>query len=117
MMRPHHHRRPNYDYEEQEQEHQRRRVAWDMEGTEMTLLEASLVGLGGSPLWVSGTGGKLLRRSMARLPESAANACLVGAAAGALTATGLWVTRRQDHLFGHWRGVLHPLAALGAVIM
>ncbi len=50
MMRP---CRPNF--EEQEQP---RRAAKDMEGTELTLLEASLVSLGGSALVVSGAGGK-----------------------------------------------------------
>ncbi len=54
------------------------------------------MGLGGSALWVSCTGGKLLRRTMARLlPESAGYACLAGAVAGALTATGLWSARRN----------------------
>jgi hypothetical protein len=61
VMRPRH-----LTYEEQEQ---RRRAERKMERTELTLLEASLVGLGGGALWVSGTGGKLLRRTMARLPE------------------------------------------------
>jgi hypothetical protein len=69
------------DYEKQKE--QPRRTEKDLEGTELTLLEASLVGLGGSALWVSGTGGKLLQRTLARLPESAGHACLAGAVAGA----------------------------------
>ncbi len=63
---------------------------------------------------VSGAGGKLLRCTLARLPESAGHACLAGAVVGALTATGLWVARRDNRRLGAWRGLWHPLAALGA---
>jgi hypothetical protein len=52
-----------------------------------------VVGLGWGALWAAGTGGKLLRRMIARLPESAGLACLAGAVAGALTSTGLWTAR------------------------
>ncbi len=103
------------DYEKQEQ---RRRAKKDLEGTELTLLEASLVGLGGRALWVSGTGRKLLRRTMARLPESAGYACLAGAVAGALSATGLWSARRSMrsldtlHIFASGGSVQHLLVVL-----
>jgi hypothetical protein len=97
-----------YNHKDYEKQEQRRRTERDLEGTDLTLLEASLAGLGWGALWASGTGGKLLRRTMARLPESAGFACLAGAVAGALTATGLWAARRNirslntlhDFLFG-----------------
>ncbi len=93
----------------------RRRTEKDLEGTELTLLEASLVGLGGSALWVSGTGGKLLQCTMARLlPESAGYACLAGAVAGALTATGLWSASRDMRSRDTFREFLFPGAALAS---
>jgi hypothetical protein len=99
------------DYEKQEQ---RRRAKKDLEGTELTLLEASLVGLGGSALWVSGTGRKLLRRTMARLPESAGYACLAGAVAGALTATELWSARHNMRAWDALHALQFPGAALAS---
>ncbi len=51
MMRHH----PIDHYEKEEQ---RRRAKRDLEGTELTLLEASLLGLGGGALWASSTGKK-----------------------------------------------------------
>jgi hypothetical protein len=99
------------DYEKEEQ---RRRAETDLEGTELTLLEASLVGLGGSALWVSGTGGKLLRRTMARLSESAGFACLAGAVAGALMATGLWAARCNMRVWGALQALQFQGAAFAA---
>jgi hypothetical protein len=89
MQSPPLHHRDYYD----ETEEQRRRTERDLAGTELSLLEASLVGLGGGALWAAGTGEKLLRRTMARLPQLAGLACLAGAVAGALAATGLWTAR------------------------
>jgi hypothetical protein len=51
VFRHYHHR----DFEKKEQ---RRRAKRDLEGTELTLLEASLAGLGWGALWASGTGKK-----------------------------------------------------------
>ncbi len=99
------------DYEKQEQ---RRRTERDLEGTELMLLEASLVGLGWGALWVSGTGGKLLWRTMARLPESAGFACLAGAVAGTLTSTGLWAARRSERAWDAFRALRSPGVALAA---
>ena len=94
---------PHYYYkrvEADEREAQRRR---DQAGTELSLLEATLAGLGGGALLASGTAGKLLRRTiMARLPESAGHACLAGAVAGALAATGLWQARDTAR---HWNAL------------
>jgi hypothetical protein len=52
LMRPPLHR----DFETEEQ---RWRAERDLEGTELTLIEAGMVGLGGSALLVSGTGRKM----------------------------------------------------------
>ncbi len=81
-----------------EKEEQRRRAERDLEGTDgLTLLEASLVGLGGGALWAAGTGKKLLRRTIMSplLPETVEYACLAGAVTGTLAATGLWAARRD----------------------
>jgi hypothetical protein len=108
LMRPPH--RANY-YEADEQ-HRREK---DLEGTELTLIEAGMVGLGGSALLVSGTGRRMLRRTLAVLPESVGYACLVGAVAGALTATGLWAARRTERNWDAFRAFRSPgTAALAA---
>ncbi len=63
MLRPPHNR--DYDDETDEQECCRRTTkARDLAGTELTLLESSLVGLGGGALWAASTGEKLLRRTI-----------------------------------------------------
>ncbi len=112
VLRHSYYRRLDYEKEEQ-----RRRAKKDLEGTELTLLEASLVGLGGSALWVSGTGRKLLRCTMARLlPESAGHACLAGAVAGALTATGLWSARRTMRSWDTYHDFLFPGAGFASLI-
>ncbi len=109
MLRPPLHR----DYDETEE--QRWRAGRDLEGTELTLIEAGMVGLGGSTLMVSGTGRKMLRRTLARLPESAGYACLVGAVAGAVASTGLWAARRTERDWDEFRVFRSPgTAALAA---
>ncbi len=88
----------SYDETDKEQKEERRRTTErDLEGTGLTLLEASLVGLGGGALWAAGTGEKLLQRTIMSplLPETAEYACLAGAVTGALAATGLWAARRS----------------------
>jgi hypothetical protein len=86
--------------EQKKEQKERRRAERDfLEGADdgLTLLEASLVGLGGGALWAAGTGKKLLRRTIMSplLPETVEYACLAGAVTGTLAATGLWVTRRD----------------------
>ncbi len=106
-MGPHllHH---NYVRVKGEKEAQRQRTTERdlLAGTdELTSLEATLAGLGCGALLASGTGVKLLRRTiMARLPESAGRACLAGAVAGALTSTGLWQARDTAR---HWDALRH----------
>ena len=106
MLRP-----PHRDFETDEQ---RRRTERDLEGTKLTLLEASLVGLGGGALWAAGTGKKLLRRTIMSplLPETVEYACLAGAVTGTLAATGLWAARRDlrasDALFSAFLGWAAP---------
>jgi hypothetical protein len=97
-----------------EKEEQRLRAKKDLEGTELMLLKASLVSLGGSALWASGTGKKMLRRTMAHLPQSAGYACLAGAVAGALTATRLWTARRTECAWDTFRVFRSPATALAA---
>ncbi len=95
-----------YKRVEAEREAQRRR---DLAGTELSSLEASLVGLGCGALLASGTAGKLLRRTiMAPLPESAGRACLAGAVAGALTSTGLWQARDTARHWDVYRRMVLP---------
>jgi hypothetical protein len=103
-MGPHPHH--NYTRVEAEKEAQRQR---DMAGTELSSLEATLEGLGCGALLASGTAGKLLRRTMARLPELAGLACLAGAVAGALTSTGLWQARSTERNWGMYRQMVLPL--------
>ncbi len=88
-MGPHQHH--YYNPEEVEKEEQRRRTERDLAGTGLTLTESSLLGLGVGALWASGTGEKLLLRTIMSplLPETMEYACLAGAVAGALTSTGL----------------------------
>ncbi len=96
-MRHHQH---NNSVVEAEKEAQRQQTERDLAGTELSPLEATLAGVGCGALLASGTGVKLLRRTiMARLPESAGFACLAGAVAGALTSTGLWQARDTAR---HW---------------
>jgi hypothetical protein len=103
-----HDQHPHYNYKrvEAEREAQRRR---DLAGTELSPLEATLAGLGCGALLMSGTAGKLLRRTMARLPESAGIACLAGAVAGALTSTGLWQARSAARDWPMYRQMVLPL--------
>ncbi len=107
MLRP-----PHCDDETEEQ---RRRTERDLEGTGLTLIESSLVGLGVGALWAAGTGEKLLRRTIMSplLPESPEYACLAGALTGALAATGLWAARRSlresDAVLGFFLGWAAPL--------
>jgi hypothetical protein len=97
----------NYVRVKGEKEAQKRqRTERDLAGTELSPLEAAAAGLGGGALLVSGTAGKLLRRTMARLPESAGLACLAGAVAGALTSTGLWQARRTERNWDVYRQIL-----------
>ncbi len=107
-MGPHTHH--NYARVKGEKEAQRQQTERDLEGTELSPLEATLAGLGCGALLASGTGGKLLRRTiMARLlPESAGLACLAGAVAGALTSTGLWQARRTAREWAVYRHVVLP---------
>ncbi len=103
-MRPH--QQPHYYKRvEAEREAQRQR---DLAGTELSSLEATLAGLGCGALLASGTAGKLLRRTMARLPESAGLACLAGAVAGALTSTGLWQARSTARHWDVYRQIVLP---------
>ncbi len=103
MRPPHNNNNHRNDYEKEEQ---RRRAEKDLEGTGLTLVEASLVGLGWGTLWAAGTGGKLLQRTIARLPESAGLACLAGAVAGALTSTGLWTARSAKRDWNAYRHII-----------
>ncbi len=82
--------------DDEKEKEQRQRTERDLEGTGLTLLEASLVGLGGGALWAAGTGEKLLRRTIMSplLPETVEYACLAGAVTGTLAATGLLAARR-----------------------
>ncbi len=105
MMRHHQH---HHNPEEAEKEKQRQHTERDLAGTELSPLEASLAGLGVGALWASGTAGKLLRRTMARLPESAGLACLAGAVAGALTSTGLWQARLTERNWDMHRNFVFP---------
>ncbi len=100
-MGPHPHH--NYTRVEAEKEAQRQQTERDLAGTELSSLEATLAGLGCGALLASGTARKLLRRTMARLPESAGLACLAGAVAGALTSTGLWQARRTERNWDMYR--------------
>jgi hypothetical protein len=68
-LRRHHHYYYR-DFERREDQQRRRTTEKDLEGTELTLIEAGMVGLGRSAQLVSGTGRKMLRRTLARLPES-----------------------------------------------
>ena len=91
MMMGHHHQyhHNRVEAEKEAQKRQRTTERDHLAGTddELSSLEASLAGLGCGALLASGTGVKLLRRTiMARLPESAGFACL--------TSTGLWQARR-----------------------
>jgi hypothetical protein len=107
MMRHHdqHAQHFNYKRVEADREAQRQR---DLAGTELSSLEATLTGLGCGALLASGTAGKLLRRTMARLPESVGLACLAGAVAGALTSTGLWQARRTERNWDVYRQMVLP---------
>ena len=107
MMMRHHHPH-HYNREEAEKEEQRQRTERDLAGTELSSLEATMAGLGCGALLASGTAGKLLRRTMARLPESAGLACLAGAVAGALTSTGLWQARRTAREWDVYRHLVLP---------
>jgi hypothetical protein len=110
MMMMRHHHKHHYNPEVAEKEAHRQRTERDLEGTELSPLEATLAGLGCGALLASGTAGKLLRRTiMARLPESAGLACLAGAVAGALTSTGLWQARRTERNWGMYRQMVLPL--------
>ncbi len=93
--------------EEVEKEAQRRRTERVLAGTALTPIEASLLGLGVGALWTAGTGEKLLRRTIMAplLPETMEHACLAGAVAGALAATGLWQARDTAR---HW-DMLHNM--------
>ena len=98
MPPPPHHNNNNRDASSYEKEERRRTTTErDLEGTGLTLLEVSLVGLGAGALCAAGTGGKLLRRTIMSplLPETPEYACLAGAVTGALAATGLWAARRS----------------------
>ena len=99
MLRPPllHRDASSYEKDDEKEEQERRRAERDLEGTGLTLLEASLVGLGGGALWAAGTGEKLLRRTIMSplLPETVEYACLAGAVTGTLAATGLWAARRD----------------------
>ena len=81
-----------------------------MAGTELSLLEASLLGLGVGALWTAGTGEKLLRRTIMSplLPETMEYACLAGAVTGALTSTGLWQARRTAREWDVYRHLVLP---------
>jgi hypothetical protein len=74
----------------------------------LTPIEAGLAGLGVGALWVFGTGGKLLLRTLAVLPESMEYVCLAGAVAGALTSTGLWAARRTARNWDVYRHFVFP---------
>ena len=100
MMMGHHHQYHHNRVEADEKEAQKRRRTTErvLAGTdELSLLEASLLGLGVGALWTAGTGEKLLRRTLMSplLPETMEYACLAGAVTGALAATGLWTARRS----------------------
>jgi hypothetical protein len=106
-MGPHLHH--NYARVKGEKEAQRQQTERDLAGTELSPLEASLAGLGCGALLASGTAVKLLRRTMARLPEPMEYACLAGAVAGALTSTGLWQARNTARHWGAYRQMMVPL--------
>ena len=113
MMMGHHQSYHHNRVEEAEKEAQKRQrtTERDLAGTdELSPIEASLVGLGCGALLASGTGVKLLRRTiiMARLPESAGRACLAGAVAGALAATGLWQARDTARHWDVYRHMMLP---------
>ena len=103
-----HHNHHNHNHarlvEEVEKEAQRRRTERVLAGTALTPIEASLLGLGVGALWTAGTGEKLLRRTIMAplLPETMEHACLAGAVAGALAATGLWQARDTAR---HWNAL------------
>ncbi len=113
MLRPPLHHRDDND--ETDEQRRRRTTERDLAGTELSLLEASLVGLGEGALWAAGTGEKLLLRTIMNplLPESMEYACLAGAVTGALAATGLWTARRSlresDAVLGFFLGWAAPL--------
>ena len=98
--------------EEVEKEEQRRRTTTerDLAGTALTPIEASLLGLGVGALWTAGTGEKLLRRTIMAplLPETMEHACLAGAVAGALAATGLWQARDTARHWDAYRQIMLP---------
>ena len=105
MMMGHH--QYHHNRVEAEKEAQRQRTERGLAGTELSLLEASLLGLGVGALWTAGTGEKLLRRTLMSplLPEAMEYACLAGAVTGALAATGLWQARdtaRHWDVYHHW---------------
>ena len=109
MMMGHHHQY-HHNRVEAEKEAQRRRTTERdlLAGTALTPIEASLLGLGVGALWTAGTGEKLLRRTIMAphlLPETMEHACLAGAVAGALAATGLWQARDTAR---HWNA-LHDM--------
>ena len=92
--------------EEAEKEARRQQTERVLAGTGLTPIEASLLGLGVGALWTAGTGEKLLRRTIMAplLPETMEYACLAGAVAGALAATGLWQARSAAR---HWDMLAH----------
>ena len=111
-MGPHTHH--SYARVKGEKEAQRQQTERDLEGTELSPLEATLAGLGCGALLASGTAGKLLRRTMARLPEPAGLVCLAGAVAGALTSTGLWAARGAARDWDIYRQIVFPGASFFA---
>ncbi len=109
-MGPHPHH--NYTRVKGEKEAQKRQQTTerDLAGTELSSLEASLAGLGCGALLASGTGVKLLRRTIMSplLPEKMEYACLAGAVAGALTSTGLWQARSTARHWDVYRHMVLP---------
>ncbi len=95
---------------EAEKEAQRRRTERHLAGTELSLIESSLLGLSVGALWTAGTGEKLLRRTLMSplLPEKMEYACLAGAVTGALAATGLWTARRTARHWDAYRQIMLP---------
>jgi hypothetical protein len=110
LLHHNHHNHARF-VEEVEKEEQRRRTERVLAGTGLTPIEASLLGLGVGALWTAGTGEKLLRRTIMAplLPETMEYACLAGAVAGALAATGLWQARDTARHWGAYRRIMLPL--------
>ena len=106
-----HHQHNSVVEAEKEAQKRRRTTERVLAGTELSLLEASLLGLGVGALWTAGTGEKLLRRTIMAplLPETMEYACLAGAVAGALAATGLWQARDTAR---HWDMLRHMVVPL-----